>query len=267
MISFDVPQIDFCHPEQGRQIIRQEKPTLIVNASAYTAVDRAESEPEKAFAVNYAAPRMMAEEAKLLGAAFIHYSTDYVFDGTKNTPYLETDLPNPLSIYGQSKWKGEQAVLESGACALVLRTAWVYSLRGDTFVNKVLGWAHKQTVMRVVNDQISNPTWARLLAETTAQIIAMGIPNFTDWLESYKGLYHLTSSGYTSRLEWAREILAADPQHEEQTVRQLEAAHSSDFVTPAQRPQFSALNCERFTQTFGLRLPLWQAALHLAMEK
>jgi dTDP-4-dehydrorhamnose reductase len=267
VISFDFPQVDLCHPEQARQVLRQEKPTLIVNASAYTAVDRAESEPEKAFAVNQDAPRVMAEEAKHLGAAFIHFSTDYVFDGKKSTPYLEEDQPYPLSIYGKSKWEGEKAVLENDGCSLILRTAWVYSLRGDTFVNKVLGWARKQTSMRVVNDQISNPTWARFLAEITAQVVAMGKPDFPTWLEKYKGLYHLAGSGHASRLEWAREILAADPHIEEQTVRQLDAARSSDFPTPAERPLFSVLNCERFTQTFGLHLPPWQEALRLAMEK
>lgn len=264
--AFDYPEVDLANFQQARELARQHQPQVIVNAAAYTAVDRAEGEPEVAMAINAQTPAVLAEEARRLGALLIHYSTDYVFDGRKGSEYLESDPPNPLGVYGLSKLEGERAVLAVGGAALILRTSWVYSLRRESFVTKVLQWARQQPVLRVVSDQVSNPTWARMLAEITAQILTRGGESWLDWLGERRGLYHLAGSGCASRLEWAQEILKLDPHPEQQVVREIQPALTADFPTPAQRPLFSALNCDLFTAVFGLRLPPWREALRLAME-
>jgi len=266
VIATDYPAINLAEPHSILPLLRQVSPQIIVNATAYTAVDRAESEAELAQAVNAHTPGLLAAEAKRLDAVFIHYSTDYVFDGHKGSPYNEDDQPNPLGVYGQSKLAGEHAVLNEGGAALVLRTSWVYSLRRDSFVTKVLSWARQQQTLRLVSDQISGPTWARQLAEITALLLAKAGPDPTGYLAERAGLYHLAGSGCCSRLEWGQEILRLDPHPEEQLTEEILPALTADFPTPAQRPLFSALDCSCFTQTFGLRLPEWQDALRLAME-
>jgi dTDP-4-dehydrorhamnose reductase len=247
-------------------VIKRIKPQVIINATAYTSVDGAESEAEVALAINRDAPGIIAEEAKALGAVFIHYSTDYVFDGMKSEPYVETDLPNPVNTYGQSKLAGEHEITQIGGTYLILRTSWLYSLRGETFVNKVLKWSRQYETLRIVEDQVGSPTWCRMLAEATAQVIAMGSKNIVDWLTAHSGLYHLAGDGYASRYEWAQEILKYDPSPQEQIVEQLLPSLTSEFPTPARRPLFSALDCTRFYQTFGLRLPDWRNALRLALN-
>ena len=264
--ALDYPQIDLTRPEQARRVIKRIKPQVIINATAYTSVDGAESEAEVALAINRDAPGIIAEEAKALGAAFIHYSTDYVYDGTKSEPYVETDLPNPVNAYGQSKLAGEHEIIQIGGTYLILRTSWLYSLRGETFVNKVLKWSRQYETLRIVEDQVGSPTWCRMLAEATAQVIAMGSKNIVDWLTAHSGLYHLAGDGYASRYEWAQEILKYDPSPQEQIVEQLLPSLTSEFPTPARRPLFSALDCTRFYQTFGLRLPDWRNALRLALN-
>lgn len=266
VISLDYPQIDLSQESQVRQAVRQAKPQVIVNATAYTAVDLAETEVELARAVNARAPGILAEEAIACSAAMIHYSTDYVFDGRKGNPYVESDEPNPLSVYGRSKLEGERAVEQVGGANLILRTSWVYSLRRDSFVTKVLQWSRQQPILRVVDDQVGNPTWARILAEVTAQLLAVGGSDVVHWLAGRSGLYHLAGDGYASRLEWAQAIVQADPHPEEQVVREILPACTVDFPTPAQRPLFSALNCDKFNLTFRLRLPPWGEALQMAME-
>ncbi len=245
-----------------RKTIQELRPQLIVNASAYTAVDRAESEAEKAYAINGTIPGILAEEALALKAALIHYSTDYVFDGNKGTPYMEEDTPQPLNVYGKSKLAGEQAIQTVGGAYLIFRTSWVYSLGRDSFVTKVLEWSRRQKTMRVVDDQVSSPTWARVLAETTTQVLSRGV----DEIRHYGGLYHLAGAGFVSRFEWARTILELDSNRHEQIVTEILPASSADFPTPAQRPLFSALNCEKFGNTFKSALPEWQAALRSAMQ-
>jgi dTDP-4-dehydrorhamnose reductase len=266
LTALDYPEIDLRHPESLSPRLEAARPQVIINATAYTAVDRAESEVEIARAINALAPGWLAQKAAEMGAAFLHYSTDYVFDGRLGRPYLETDAPHPLNVYGQSKLEGEQRVQASGEAYLILRTSWVYSVRRDSFVTKVLDWARKNRILNLVTDQVSNPTWARMLAEITAQLLAMGGQNVVSWLNERSGLYHLAGSGYASRMEWAQEILRLDPHPEEQSVEEMRPAQTTDFPSPAQRPLFSALNCEKFTDTFGLRLPDWKLALRLAME-
>ena len=264
--TVDYPAINLAEPHSILTTVRQLSPQVIINATAYTAVDRAETEPALAQAINTRAPGLLAEEAQRSGAALIHFSTDYVFDGRKGSPYTEDDLPNPLGVYGQSKLEGEKAVLQASQAALVLRTSWVYSLRRDSFVTKVLSWSRQQSNLRLVSDQISGPTWARQLAEITALLLAKAGQNPVGWLRERTGLYHLAGSGYCSRLEWGQAILRLDPHPAEQITQAILPALTAEFPTPAQRPLFSALDCSRFSQTFSLRLPDWQTALRLAME-
>jgi dTDP-4-dehydrorhamnose reductase len=262
VIALDYPEVNMADAASIRKTVQQHRPEVIVNATAYTAVDKAESEPELAEAINGTGPGVLAEEARKLNAVFIHYSTDYVFDGQKEVPYVEEDTPNPLSVYGRSKLEGERLVQEVGGVYLILRTSWVYSLRQGGFVNKVLEWARQQETLRVVSNQVANPTWARMLAEMTAQILARG----DDYIHERTGLYHLAGSGFASRFEWAKSILELDPNKSEQRVEEILPALTSDFPTPAQRPLFSALDCSRFGHVFDLVLPPWQKALRLAVD-
>ncbi|MEO8357329.1 MAG: dTDP-4-dehydrorhamnose reductase [Chloroflexota bacterium] len=261
--AFDIHNLNLENTQDVRETIRNVRPHVIVNASAYTAVDRAESEAGTAFTVNGDIPGLFAEEASKLNAFFIHYSTDYVFDGTKGATYQEDDVPNPLSIYGKSKLAGEQAIRMQAANYLILRTSWVYSTSRSSFVTKVLEWARKQEVLSIVSDQISNPTWARTLADVTLQLLGKGI----DSLSGHNGLYHVAGDGYASRLDWAKKIIELDPNKQEQKVREILPALTSDFPTPAERPLFSALDCSLFQSTFDIRLPKWEDALKLAMTE
>lgn len=257
----DYPEINLADADHLRAFVHASAPDVIVNATAYTAVDRAETERDLAFAINATGPGILAEEAKKLGAALIHYSTDYVFDGTKGALYVESDIPHPLNVYGESKLAGEQAIQAVDGNYLIFRTAWVYSNRRDSFVAKTLQWARQNETLKIVDDQISNPTWARMLAEMTGVILARGI----EYIEERKGLYHLAGGGYASRLEWAKEILANDPNPREQIAKEIIAASTKDFPTPAVRPLFSALECSKFKSTFGLQLPDWVETLALAV--
>jgi dTDP-4-dehydrorhamnose reductase len=266
VVSLDYPDIDLADIDALRGLVRQVKPQVIVNAAAYTAVDQAESETELAWAINALAPGVLGEEARALRAILVHFSSDYVFDGQIDRPYRESDAPKPISAYGRSKLGGEAAVREAGGVSLVFRTSWVYSLRKGGFVNKVLEWARQQRVMRVVADQIASPTWCRMLAEATAQVLAMGGKDLYSWVAARQGLYHLAGSGYASRLEWAQAILQLDPQKDEQVVEDVQPALTAEFPSPAARPLYSALDCSLFSTTFGLSLPDWELALALAMN-
>jgi dTDP-4-dehydrorhamnose reductase len=262
----DYPHIDLADYTNIRQIIHDCQPEVVINAAAYTAVDRAESEPDLARAINAIAPGILAEEARKNKAVFIHFSTDYVFDGQKGAPYQESDQPNPLCVYGHTKLGGERSVEQVSGAYLILRTSWVYSMRRDSFVTKVLGWARTQPALKLVTDQVSGPTWARMLAEVTSQLLTSGKTDPYSWFSDHHGLYHLAGSGHCSRSEWGQEILRLDPHRDEQLVREILPALTADFPTPAQRPLFSALNCDQFRQTFQLTLPDWKYALKLAME-
>ncbi len=266
LIAIDFPDIDLTKPVSVRQEILKVKPDVIINATAYTAVDRAEEEAELAMAINAHAPRIMAEMAKESGALFIHYSTDYVFDGSKNEPYVEGDIPNPINMYGSSKFAGEQAIISVGGLYLIFRTSWVYSLRRASFVTKVLEWSRENQTLKIVNDQVSCPTWCRMLAEVSAMVLMKVYSLHSTWLRDRVGLYHLAGDGYTSRFEWAQEILRLDPNPSEQKTQQILPAETDDFPTLAQRPLFTAMACDRFRETFGLQLPHWEIALKLAME-
>ena len=267
VISPDREELNLCDLDAIQKILSKLKPNLIINASAYTDVDKAEQETDLAMQINALAPGIMAEVSRRLGASLIHYSTDYVFDGKKNVPYTENDRTNPLNVYGKSKLLGEENIRQAGGAYLILRTSWVYSLRGNSFVNKVLQWSRQNKTLRVVHDQVSSPTWARTLAEITGFLLAQNKKDLYENIGERHGLYHLTGDGYTSRYEWAKQILANDPEPSGQIVQTIEPALSEEFSTPAVRPLFSALDCTRFETTFGLQLPPWEQILRLAMVK
>jgi len=265
VIALDYPTVDLSDSAGLRELVRSTNPDIIINAAAYTNVDKAESEPELARAINATGPGILAEEAKKINAVLLHYSTDYVFDGTKGSPYTEADTPNPLSVYGQTKLEGEQAVMASGCSFLVLRSSWIYSRRSG-FVAKVLEWARTQETIRIVDDQISSPTPARLMAEITASIISKIEAKPNDWMLERKGIYHCACTGYCSRYEWAREVLRLSSNMHTKPGQQLLPALTSDFSTPAVRPLKSRLDSKMFEATFGMKIPHWLKALELAME-
>lgn len=265
--AYGLDEFDLTDLKELRRLIYEVKPEMIVNAAAYTAVDRAEKEQEIARTVNVDAPFVMAEEARALHAAFVHYSTDYVFDGEKKSAYTEQDATNPLNVYGKTKLDGEQAIGQVGGAHVILRTSWVYSLRGDGFVSKVLKWARSQETLKIVSDQVGSPTWARVLAETTALMLARSIPNHFDYFSERSGVYHLGGLGTVSRLDFAQEILRIDPRKVEQICKRLEPALTADFPTPARRPLETPLDCSRFERVFKLILPAWEDALGMAMDE
>lgn len=265
ILAVDKDDLDLADSGTLEKFIIDSTPDVVINASAYTAVDRAESEQEQAFGINAIAPAVMAQTAGRIGAAFVHFSTDYVFDGMKGSPYREEDQPNPLNVYGKSKLEGERLVTQAGGTALVLRTSWVYSLAGDSFLTKTLGWARQHETLRIVEDQVGSPTWARLLAETTSALLARADHAPFEYLASRKGIYHLAGKGAVSRLDFTRQALALDLGRAEQRCKEVLPARTDEFPTPARRPLFSALDCSRFEDVFGLHIPGWQESLALAL--
>jgi dTDP-4-dehydrorhamnose reductase len=266
VVALDYEDLDLVDLKALQTRLDELKPDLVVNASAYTAVDRAETERELALKINGEAPGVMAEAARRFGAMLVHYSTDYVFDGSKGSPYVETDTPHPLNVYGESKLEGEEAIQQAADAYIILRTSWVYSLRLQSgFVKKVLAWARQNEVLRIVEDQVGCPTWARMLAETTGLLLSLGGTKPGEYFRPQSGIYHLAGKGGISRLAWAQAILAHDPARAEQRAKKLEPALSSEFPTPATRPAYSVLNSEQLETTFGLRIPGWEESLELAM--
>jgi dTDP-4-dehydrorhamnose reductase len=266
IVACDYPEIDLTRPETWRPMLERERPQVVINATAYTNVDKAESEPELAMALNAHAPGLLAQACKGMDAALIHISTDYVFDGSLGRPYTESDPVSPIGAYARSKAEGERQVAEAGAAYLTLRTAWLYSLRRESFVTKVLSWARRQETLHIVDDQVSNPTWARHLAEIIAAMLAVAGNNPAGWLHQHRGLYNIGGGGYASRYTWAQAILRAHPHPEELRARQVLPAKTADFPTPAHRPLYTPLDCSLFCKTFGVYLPDWQEILPLALQ-
>ena len=250
-------ELDLTSAEAIRTTIRAAAPAIIVNAAAYTAVDKAEGEPTLAMQVNAVAPGVMAEEARHIGALLVHYSTDYVFDGTKNSPYVEDDPPRPLSIYGKSKLEGERAIAATGCRHLILRTSWVYSARRGNFVLTMLKLARERSELAVVSDQVGSPTSAKALAKSTAallQNIAAG--------NAATGLYHLSATGSASRHELVRRMIElARESGGGNTWASLRAAKTADFPLPAARPPYSVLDNGKIRRDFGIEMPTWEAQL------
>ncbi len=266
VIALDVGELDLSSPEAIRQAVRSIKPDIIVNPAAYTAVDKAESEQELAMAINGVAPGVLAEEAKKLDALLVHYSTDYVFDGRKKGPYLESDEPNPLGVYGKTKLAGEQAIRASGVKHLIFRTSWVYGARGKNFLLTMLRLAKERNELRVVDDQIGAPTWSRSLGEITALVLAqLCAPNASkDIIEQVSGTYHLTSSGKVSWCGFTAEILRMA---NVQPLPRLVPITTPEYPTPAIRPMNSILLNDKLTRTFGLAAGNWESNLRLCLEE
>lgn len=260
-------ELDLGRPATVRARIRELRPELIVNAAAYTAVDRAEEERDAAFAVNSHGPLVMAEEAARLGAAVVHYSTDYVFDGAKAAPYAEDDPTGPLGVYGESKLEGERAVREGGGTAWILRTSWVYGLRGGNFLRTMLRLARERDELRVVADQTGAPTWSRMIAEATATLLALHLDRARSGGGAPPGTYHLTAAGSTSWYEFARAILELDPAPEQHRCRSVVPIPTSEYPTPARRPACSTLDNGKVRQAFGLHLPDWREQLQMVFDR
>lgn len=267
VVAVDQDDLDLTMLDRIPGAIQKNQPEIIINAAAYTDVDKAESEESLARTINAAAPGVIAEEAEKLNADLIHFSSDYVFDGEKGSPYLEYDVPNPINVYGITKLEGESVIQEAARNHLILRTSWLYSMNASSFPTKVLKWARELDELRIVDDQIGSPTWARMLAETTALLIAKRLAHSKEWYRERTGIYHLGGGGSVSRYGWAKRILEYDPNSEDHRFRELRPASSVDFPTSARRPLFTALNCDKFGSEFGLQLPPWNESLKLAMEK
>ncbi len=259
-------EFDLARPDTLAAALRDIKPDLIVNPAAYTAVDKAESEQELAYAINAEAPHILAKEAARLGITLVHYSTDYVFDGSQFSAYAETDTPNPLGVYGASKLAGEELVQASGAAHLILRTSWVYGTRGKNFLLTMQRLARERDKLSVVADQFGAPTWARSIAEATAQMLALWLaPGATAAdRQRLSGVYHLTCGGRTSWHGFAEAILQ-DMQARGEKIPALKAITTAEYPTPALRPANSVLSNDKLEQVFGIRMPAWQDALSLCL--
>lgn len=263
-------QLDLSDPDSVRKLIRDIRPDVIVNAAAYTAVDKAESEPDLAMAVNGIAPGVMAEEAKRLHASMVHYSTDYVFDGTKKQPYVEGDAPKPLNVYGQTKLAGERAIQATGVPHLILRTSWIYGARGKNFLLTILRLAREKSELKIVDDQIGAPTWSRMLAEVTAQMLTRHYSpasrRFSD-ITDISGLYHVVSGGSVSWCGFARKILEIVSSHASHPLPKLNPITTAEYPLPAKRPQNSILSTEKFEHACGLAMPSWDESLIMCMDE
>jgi dTDP-4-dehydrorhamnose reductase len=258
--------MDFINIEALRQTINAIHPDLIVNAAAYTAVDKAESERETAFLCNATAVDAIAQEAKKIGALLIHYSTDYIFDGTKNTPYLEDDAVNPLNVYGESKLAGENAIIASGVDYIILRTTWVFAARGQNFLKSILRLAAERDTLNIVADQIGAPTWARVIAQTTAHIVQQ-VQQERAARKFVSGVFHLTSAGDTSWHGFAQKIVEFASPHCQLKTHVISPIPTSQYPTPAKRPLNSRLCTDKLTQRFGIVMPTWEVSLKLCMEE
>ena len=251
VVATDRATLDLAQPDAIVAVMRDARPDLVVNTGAYTAVDAAERETAAAFAVNARAPQILAEEARRSGALLLHYSTDYVFDGSATTPYDEDAPTGPLNVYGQSKLDGELAIAASGARALILRTSWVYGLRGKNFLLTIRRLAAERDELRIVADQTGTPNWSRTLATATAALVAQGLP----YLDERAGLYHFSSTGATTWHGFAAAIVG------DAGKARVTKITTAEYPTPARRPAYGVLATTRFRDTFGHGLPPWRDAL------
>lgn len=251
VIACDHQKLDLGDRDALVDAVRSLKPQLIVNAAAYTAVDRAESEVSRAEAINAAAPAILAEEAKHIDAALIHFSTDYVFDGASTLPYDEQALTGPLNVYGRTKRDGERAIAAIGGAHLIFRTSWVYGLRGANFLLTMLRLAAERDELRVVADQFGVPNWSRDLAATVAAVVSKGLPTMVE----RAGLYHLSAGGATNWFDFARAIIG------DVKRPRVVPITTAEYPTPARRPAYGVLATGKFDRTFGIALPTWDDAL------
>jgi dTDP-4-dehydrorhamnose reductase len=258
--------IDLTRPVQLQEQVEKIRPDWIINAAGYTAVDRAEQEADLAMSVNGTAPGLLAQTAKRLGAFLVHYSTDYVFDGTASSPYTEEASPNPQSAYGKTKLAGERAIQGEGGEYLILRTSWVYASRGQNFLRTIRRLAREREELRIVADQQGAPTWARHIAEATAHIVARATVN-EELRRSCPGIYHMTSGGCCSWYDFACRIIDFQRRHEAVVTKTIAPITTKDYPLPAPRPPYSVLDNTKLRHTFGLALPDWDMALRQVHEE
>jgi len=268
VVALGREEADFSNPESLRDVVRNIKPDVMVNAVAYTAVDKAEADEELSEKINSVAPGILAEEALGIKALLIHYSTDYVFDGAKNSPYVETDEPKPINVYGRTKLVGEQEIQSSGCDHLIFRTSWVYASRGHNFLLTILKLVKERDELSIVADQIGSPTSSRLIAETTILCLQQALKEIQAG-DFYSDLYHLTASGFTSWHGFASEIVnAANNKFNFQVkVKDIKAILTADYPTPAKRPKNSQLAINKLRKVFGLEVPDWRKSLELCIEE
>jgi dTDP-4-dehydrorhamnose reductase len=262
-------ELDLTDADSIRKAMKTLQPRWVVNAGAHTAVDKAESEPERAMAINATAPAVFADEAKKIGAAVLHYSTDYVFDGSRAGPYVETDATGPLNEYGRSKLAGEMALSSSGAGHIVFRTSWVYGATGNNFVKSMLRLSREREHLRIVGDQHGGPTWSYELARMTAHVIeqlegviAQGRCSLQEAVLPVSGIYHATGSGTTTWYGFAAQAIAELQKLQPGSkLASVEPISTAEYPTPAKRPMNSALDCGKLERVFGWRMPQWQDSL------
>ena len=277
VVAVDIGDVDFCNLDAVRQLVRTSGADIIVNAAAYTAVDRAESEPAAAQRINGEVPGVLAEELKRRGGRLIvHYSTDYVFQGAAATPYTEDESPNPINVYGETKLSGERAVQLAGVPSVIFRSEWLYATRGKNFLLTILRLAREGKPLRVVADQLGAPTWARMLAEASAQVVARFLSASASETSLWSGIYHLTAAGQTTWHGFAEAILresilrlqALQQPSDwcDSALRALTPISSSEYPLPARRPAFSLLANDKIARVFGISLPDWRDQLRLALE-
>ena len=277
VLAIDIEQVDLTDLEAVSCTVREFAPDVVVNAAAYTAVDKAESEPDLARAINVAAPGQIAKECAATGALMVHYSTDYVYNGTKTEPYEERDPVGPLSVYGETKLAGDRAIIASGCASIILRTTWVYDIRGKNFLRTILRLAREKEELRIVGDQFGAPTWARMLAESTAIIVARSLEHKSVAGAWPVGLFHLTAAGRTSWAGFAQAILEdydaiIDWPAEtgefggELKAKRVVEISTEQYKTAARRPRNSVLSNAAIQQVFGIVMPDWRTQLRLALQ-
>jgi dTDP-4-dehydrorhamnose reductase len=277
LLAIDIDQVDLTDRDAVSRAVRDFAPNVVVNAAAYTAVDKAESEPKLARAINVDAPAQIAAECARTGALMVHYSTDYVYGGGKPSPYEESDATGPLSVYGETKLAGDQTIIASGCPNIILRTTWVYDIRGKNFLRTVLRLAREKAELRVVGDQFGAPTWARALAQATAIIVARSLEHNSVMGHWQTGLFHLTAAGQTSWAGFAQAIIddyedfidwPADcgEYGEPLKAKRVVEITTEEYHTPAQRPKNSVLSNNAIQRTFGIFMPDWRAQLRLALQ-
>jgi len=265
--AVDRESVDLAVADETRDLVRRTEPDIILNAAAYTAVDRAESEPELAMAINAQAPRVLAEEALRRGALLVHYSTDYVFDGEKQGPWIEDDAPNPQNVYGVSKLAGEQAICQVGGKYLIFRTSWVYGPHGANFLLTMLRLARQRDRLSIVDDQFGAPTTSIELADATYNIVRQVIDGDAGAHDGWAGLYHMTCSGSTSWCGFAQGIFARAGKLLDGKIPEVTPIASSEYPTPAKRPHNSVLANAKLRARFGIGLAPWENALDAVVEQ
>ncbi len=267
IICRDRDTVDLALPDQVRAMVRDAAPEIILNAAAYTAVDRAESAPDVAMAVNAQAPAILAEEALCTGALLVHYSTDYVFDGSKTSPWVETDKTNPLNVYGASKLAGEEAIQKVGGKYLIFRTSWVFGPHGQNYLLTMLRLGRERDSLNIVDDQIGAPTTSIELADATRSIVGGVLGGQFGTAPNWAGLYHMTCSGSVSWCGFARAIFARAQALLDGRMPVVNPISSTEYPTPAKRPQNSCLSNEKLDARFAVRLAPWDTALDEALRR